>query len=220
MRTPEIERVKVGDYYVYTTEIESIKRYNEEQLINDLWSEEYLGRNLDEDGNLIDQGPGIHASLQLWKNDETDDDEELPYFFKDAYYFAKSFACSLRALQGKSLNILNKTAWIIAAQDEHTPYWHTHRLNILDPRNIPEDGNHEGIEQSDATYSYSFYINTPECGSPFSDLLFAHKEDVFSMPISAGKLCFFDGDVFHKPQLVPKEFGWRYCIAGDFLFED
>lgn len=205
MRTPNIEKVKVGDYYVYVVEIESVKNLNHDKLMETVWSDEYLGKNYNENGELENQGPGVHANI---------DTSNLPYFFKDAYLFGLTFARSLRALQGKSLNLLNDSAWIIAAQDEHTPYWHTHRRNIGDPR-LDEDA-----ENVDSTYSFSMYLNTPECGSPFSDLLFAHKEDVFSMPITKGKLCFFDGDLFHKPQLVPKEFGWRYCVACDFLFED
>lgn len=205
MRTPNIEKVKVGDHYVYVVEIESVKNLSHDRLMETVWSEEYLGKNYNEDGVLEHQGPGVHAGI---------DTSNLPYFFEDAYLFALTFARSLRALQGKSLNLLNDSAWIIAAQDEHTPYWHTHRRNIGDPR-LDEDA-----ENVDSTYSFSMYLNTPECGSPFSDLLFAHKEDVYSMPITKGKLCFFDGDLFHKPQLVPKEFGWRYCVACDFLFED
>ena len=205
MRTPSIEKVKVGDHYVYVVEIESVKNLNHDRLMETVWSDQYLGKNYNEDGELEHQGPGVHAGI---------DTANLPYFFEDAYLFSLTFARSLRALQGKSLNLLNDSAWIIAAQDEHTPYWHTHRRNIGDPR-LDEDA-----ENVDSTYSFSMYLNTPECGSPFSDLLFAHKEDVFSMPITKGKLCFFDGDLFHKPQLVPKEFGWRHCVACDFLFED
>jgi len=207
MRTPSIERIKVGDYYVYVTEIDSHKNYDDKDMYDLLWSKEYLGRNYNDDGELEDQGPGVHATLDL-------DSDNLPQFIKDGYMFGLTFARSLRAVQGKSLNLLNKSAWVIAAQDEHTPYWHTHRRNIEDPR-LPE-----GSEQVDSTYSFSMYLNTLDCGSPFSDLLFAHKEDVYSMPVTKGKLCLFDGDLFHKPQLVPKEFGWRYVVACDFLFEE
>jgi len=207
MRTPKIDKVKVGDYYVYTTEIEYIKNLDQETLIDEVWSNDFLGSNYNDEGELEDQGPGVHYSIDV-------NNGELPHFFVDAHSFATNFASSLRALRGENTEILNESAWIIAAQDEHTPYWHTHRRNIADPRLSDDD------EQVDSTYSYSFYLNTPECGSPFSDLLFAHKDDVFSMPITTGKLCLFDGDIFHKPQLVPKEFGWRYCIAGDILYKD
>tara|TARA_R110000803_G_scaffold129867_7_gene197185 strand:- start:1625 stop:2245 length:621 start_codon:yes stop_codon:yes gene_type:complete len=205
MRTPNIEKIKVGDYYVYTTEFKKIIDLDDNKLIDDLWSDKYLGSNRDENGDIEDQGPGVHFSLDV---------DDLPYFAHDPYYFALTFARSLRSLEGKSLDLINSGLWIIAAQDEHTPYWHTHRKNITDPRLNDDD------IQVDSTYSFSFYLNTLECGSPFSDLLFAHKEDVFSMPVTKGKLCFFDGDVFHKPKLVPKEFGWRYCIAGDLLFNE
>ena len=205
MRTPKIERIKVGDYYVYTTDFQKIKDLDDDKLIKDIWSDDYLGSNKNEDGVIEDQGPGVHFSLDV---------DNLPYFANDPYWFALTFARSLRSLEGKNLDLLNSTLWIIAAQDEHTPYWHTHRKNIADPR-IEGDDN-----QVDSTYSFSFYLNTLECGSPYSDLLFAHKEDVYSMPVTKGKMCFFDGDVFHKPKLVPKEFGWRYCIAGDLLFHE
>ena len=206
MRTPEIEKIKVGDYYVYVTEIKSLTELSDDEIYDILWSDEFLGENFDDEGNLKDQGPGVHSTLDL-------ESDTLPVFFKDAYSFGLTFARSLRAIQGKSLNLVNSSAWVIAAQDEHTPYWHSHRQNISDPR-LGDENN-----QVDSTYSFSFYLNKPECGSPFSDLLFAHKE-VVSMPIEKGKLCFFDGDLFHKPQLVPKEFGWRYVVACDLLFED
>lgn len=204
MRTPNIEKIKVGDYYVYTSEIESLKNYDEDKLIETLWSDKYLGRNYDENGELKDQGPGVHATLFV--------EDGLPDFVLDGYNFGLTLSRSLRALEGKSLDLVNSSIWVIAAQDEHTPYWHSHRRNIEDPR---LDG-----EQVDATYSFSMYLNKPECGSPFSDLLFAHKEDVVGVPITKGKICLFTGDLFHKPQLVPKEFGWRYVVACDLLFED
>ena len=205
MRTPNIEKTKVGDYYVYTTEFESIKSLDDEKLIEDLWSKDYLGEDINDEGIVEDQGPGVHKTL---------DTDNLPYFAHDPYWFAITFARSLRCLEGKNIDLVNSSLWIIAAQDEHTPYWHTHRQNIEDPRLGDTD------VQVDSTYSFSFYLNTLECGSPYSDLLFAHKDDVYSMPVTKGKLCLFDGDVFHKPRLVPKEFGWRYCIAGDLLFSD
>ena len=204
MRTPNIERIKVGDYYIYNTEIESLKNFNDDQMYDLLWSKKYLGENVDEDGVIHDQGPGVHADVDMSK--------EVPQFMLDGYLFAVTFARSLRAIQGKSLNLINDSAWVIAAQDEHEPYWHSHRRNISDPRK-----DHEMV---DSTYSFSMYLNTLDCGSPFSDLLFAHKEDVVSVPVTKGKLCFFDGDLFHKPKLVPKEFGWRYVFACDLLFED
>lgn len=206
MRTPNIERIKVGDYYVYTTEIESLKNIDDNELYDILWSDKYLGRNYNDEGVLEDQGPGVHATIDL--------ESDMPNFLRDGFYFSLAFARSLRAIEGKSLDLINSSAWVIAAQDDHTPYWHSHRRNIDDPR-LPE-----GSENVDSTYSFSMYLNKPECGSPFSDLLFAHKEDVVSMPITKGKLCFFDGDLFHKPQLVPKEFGWRYVVACDFLFDE
>lgn len=207
-RTPEIEKIKVGDYFVYTTTIKSLVDMSDDDIYNILWSDDFLGENFDENGVLQDQGPGVHSTIDLESNN-------LPVFFNDAYHFGLTFARSLRAIEGKSLEIVNASAWVIAAQDEHVPYWHSHRRNIEDPR--LRDGG-EPV-QVDSTYSFSFYLNKPECGSPFSDLLFAHKE-VVGMPIEKGKLCFFDGDLFHKPQLVPKEFGWRYVVACDLLFED
>jgi hypothetical protein len=147
MRTPNIEKVKVGDYYVYVVELESVLSMDDNELYDTLWSDKFLGANYDENGVLQHQGPGVHASIDL---------DDIPYFFKDAYYFGLTFARSLRSLQGKSLNLLNSTAWVIAAQDEHTPYWHSHRRNIDDPR-LPNEKN-----PVDSTYSFSMYLNTPE----------------------------------------------------------
>jgi len=203
-RTPKIDRVSVGDYYVYTTELDYIKNLDPKELYDELWSDELFGQFKDENGNVEHQGPGVHITLKS---------DNLPHFAKDGYWFGLTFARSLQAIKGKTLQLRNSSIWIIAAQgDDHKPYWHTHRRNIHDP-DLGSDA-----ENVDSTYSFSFYLNTPECGSPFTDLLFAHKEDIYSMPISQGSLCFFDGDLFHKPQLVPKAFGWRYCVAVDLLF--
>ena len=90
MITPNIEKIKVGDHYVYSTEVEYVKNLDSQELIDELWSENFLGQNYDEDGNLIDQGPGVHATL---------DPADLPHFFKDAYTFGLTMSRSLRSLQ-------------------------------------------------------------------------------------------------------------------------
>ena len=205
MRTPLIEKIKVGDYYIYTSTIDRLKNKDFSERYDYLWSDDMLGVNYNENGELENQGPGVHVSLDI---------NAIPDYLEDAYLFGLTLSRALRASEGKSLNLVNDSAWIIAAQDEHEPYWHTHRKNIDDPRIT------EGDDKVDATYSFSVYLNTPECGSPFSDLLFAHKEDIVSVPIEQGKIVVFTGDLFHKPKLVPKEFGWRYVMACDLLFED
>lgn len=83
MRTPKIERIKVGDYYVYTTEFQKIKDLDDDKLIKDIWSDDYLGTNKNEDGVIVDQGPGVHFSLDV---------DNLPYFANDPYWFALTFA--------------------------------------------------------------------------------------------------------------------------------
>lgn len=202
MITPLIETIKVGDHYIYTTEIDYVKNLDSEYLLDSLWSKNFLGMNYDENGDLEDQGPGVHVTL---------DTSNLPHFFQDAYYFGLTLTRSLRSIQKKNLKLLNSEAWIIASHDEHKSYWHAHRDNITDPRTN---------EQVNTHYTMSLYLEVPNCGSPYTDLLFAHKEDYISAPVTKGKVYLFDGTLFHYPQYVPKEFGWRYCAVCDYLFEE
>jgi len=202
MITPNIEKIKVCDHYVYATDIEYVKNLDSGELFKELWSDEFLGVNYDEDGNLQDQGPGVHVTL---------DTSYLPHFFQDAYNFGLTFSRALRSSEGKNLNLINSEAWIIASNDEHKSYWHAHRNNITDPRID---------EQVTSHYTCSLYLDVPSCGSPYTDLHFAHKEDYVSAPISKGRLYLFDGTLFHNPQYVPEQFGWRYCAVCDFLFEE
>lgn len=202
MITPNIEKIKVGDHYVYSSEVEYVKNLDSKELVDELWSDNLLGINYDDEGNLENQGPGVHVSL---------DPSDLPHFFQDAYNFGLTFSRTLRSAQGKSLTLVNSEAWVIASNDEHRPYWHAHRKNINDPRID---------KQVDSHYSMTLYLEVPSCGSPYSDLLMAHKDDYISAPVEKGRLYFFDGTLFHNPQYVPKEFGWRYCAVCDYLFEE
>ncbi len=202
MITPNIDTIKVGDFYVYTTEIDYVKTLDRKTLEEEFWSDEFLGVNRLEDGTFENQGPGIHVTI---------DENNPPHFFYDTQMWGLTLARALRASEGKNLTLLNKSAWIIAASDQQTPYWHSHRKNIEDPRTE---------ESVNVTYSVTVYFNEPSCGSPYTDLLFAHKEDYVSVPIKHGTAFLFDGRLFHRPLLVPEEFGWRYCAVCDFLFEE
>jgi len=202
MITPNMDTIQDGDFLIYTSEIDFVKNLDRDKLMDEFWSDEFLGVNRLDDGTYENQGPGVHVTL---------DDENFPHFFQDTFNWGLTLARSLRTLEGKSLNLLNKSAWIIAASEEHTPYWHSHRRNIEDPRTQ---------ENTDTTYTVTIYFNEPSCGSPYSDLLLAHKDDYVSVPIKHGTAFLFDGRLFHRPQLVPAEFGWRYCAVCDFLFEE
>tara|TARA_B110000858_G_scaffold197698_1_gene260344 strand:+ start:3646 stop:4257 length:612 start_codon:yes stop_codon:yes gene_type:complete len=202
MITPLIETIKVGDHYVYTTEVEYVKNLDSKVLHDELWSKDFLGVNYDEHGNLEDQGPGVHVTL---------DPNDLPHFFEDAYTIGLTLARTLRGIEGKSLSLINSEAWIIASNDEHKSYWHSHRHNITDET---------GESQTDSDYTMSIYLDVPSCGSPYTDLMLAHKDDIYSAPVEKGRLYFFDGTLFHNPLYVPKEFGWRYCAVCDYLFDN
>lgn len=202
MITPNIEKIKVGDHYVYSVDVEYVKNLDSKTLIDELWSEEFLGSSYDEDGNLVHQGPGIHISMDV---------DNLPHFFQDAYNFGLTLSRSLRSLKGQKLGLVSSSAWVIASNDEHRSYWHAHRKNIYDPR---------VDEQVDAHYTLSMYLEVPSCGSPYTDLLMAHKDDYVSAPVEKGRLYFFDGTLFHNPQYVPESLGWRYCAVCDYLFEE
>src|SRR5210317_2366463 len=165
-----IEKIKVGDHYVYSTDVEYVKNLDSKELVDELWSENLLGVNYDDEGNLQDQGPGVHVSL---------DPSDLPHFFQDAYNFGLTFSRALRSAQGKNLTLVNSEAWVIASHDEHRPYWHAHRKNITDPRTD---------KQVDSHFSMSLYLEVPSCGSPYTDLLMAHKDDYISAPVEKGRL--------------------------------